>query len=143
MKPTTEAVIDMLPVSMKNPEEVVATLRKNFYANKTRSLKFRKTQLKNLIRFFEDNQEELCEALYKDLRKPKMESVLCEIQFTLNEVKNLLWNLDEYAMPEYPEKGLVNMLDGVEIHKDPYGVVLIIGSWNYPLNIALNPMAGE
>ncbi|XP_044758182.1 aldehyde dehydrogenase, dimeric NADP-preferring-like [Coccinella septempunctata] len=139
---TTEAVIDMLPVSVKNPAEVVATLRKNFYSNKTKSLKFRKTQLKNLIKFFEDNEDELCEALYKDLRKPKTESILCEIQFTLNEVKNLLWNLDEYAKTEYPEKGMVNMLDGVEIHKDPYGVVLVIGSWNYPLNIALNPMAG-
>ncbi|XP_045477791.1 aldehyde dehydrogenase, dimeric NADP-preferring-like [Harmonia axyridis] len=142
MKPTAEAVIDMFPVPVKNPEEVVATLRKNFYANKTRSLKFRKAQLKGMIKFFEDNQDELCEALYKDLRKPKTEAILCEIQFTLNEIKNLLWNLDDYAKTEHPEKGFVNMLDGVEILKDPYGVVLVIGSWNYPLNIALNPMAG-
>lgn len=34
------------------------------------------------------------------------------------------------------------MLDSVEIHKDPYGVVLIIGSWNYPIQLTLLPVAG-
>ncbi|KAL3274611.1 hypothetical protein HHI36_015992, partial [Cryptolaemus montrouzieri] len=136
------AVIDIIPRPMKNPKEVVENLRKNFYANKTRSLKFRRTQLENFIKFFEDNVDDLCDAVYKDLRKPRSETILCEIDFTINEIKNLLFNLNEYASPEYPEKGLVNMLDGVEIRKDPYGVVLVIGSWNYPLGIALNPMAG-
>lgn len=37
---------------------------------------------------------------------------------------------------------MVNILDGVEIHKDPYGVVLIIGAWNYPLQLTLVPMIG-
>ncbi|KAK9883429.1 hypothetical protein WA026_001603 [Henosepilachna vigintioctopunctata] len=141
-KNEASVVIDVNLAPSKDPEEVVATLRKNFHTNKTRSLKFRKTQLKNLMRFFQDNVDDLCDALYKDLRKPRTECITNEIEFTLNEIKNLLWNLDEYANPEYPEKGFVNMLDGVEIRKEPYGVVLVIGSWNYPLNIALNPMAG-
>lgn len=34
------------------------------------------------------------------------------------------------------------MLDSVEIHKDPFGVVLIIGAWNYPLQLTLLPVAG-
>lgn len=33
-------------------------------------------------------------------------------------------------------------MDSVEIHKDPYGVVLIIGAWNYPLQLTLLPVAG-
>lgn len=37
---------------------------------------------------------------------------------------------------------MANILDGVEIHKDPYGVVLIIGAWNYPLQLTLVPMIG-
>lgn len=41
-----------------------------------------------------------------------------------------------------PEKTFVNWLDSVEIHKDPYGVVLIIGAWNYPLQLTLLPVAG-
>lgn len=34
------------------------------------------------------------------------------------------------------------MLDSVEIQKHPYGVVLIIGPWNYPLQLTLLPLAG-
>lgn len=34
------------------------------------------------------------------------------------------------------------MMDSVEIQKHPYGVVLIIGPWNYPLQLALLPLAG-
>jgi len=34
------------------------------------------------------------------------------------------------------------MLDTVEIHKDPYGVVLVMGAWNYPIQLSLVPFAG-
>lgn len=37
---------------------------------------------------------------------------------------------------------MVNMLDKVEIRKDPYGVVLVIGPWNYPLQLCLIPVIG-
>lgn len=33
-------------------------------------------------------------------------------------------------------------MDSVEIHKDPFGVVLIMGAWNYPLQLTLLPVAG-
>lgn len=41
-----------------------------------------------------------------------------------------------------PEKPFVNILDGVEICKDPFGVVLVLGAWNYPLQLTLLPVAG-
>lgn len=40
-----------------------------------------------------------------------------------------------------PEKTFANAMDSVEIHKDPYGVVLVIGPWNYPLQLTLGPLA--
>lgn len=33
------------------------------------------------------------------------------------------------------------MLDDVVIYKDPYGVVLVLGAWNYPLQLSLLPLA--
>lgn len=33
------------------------------------------------------------------------------------------------------------MLDDVVIHKQPYGIVLIIAPWNYPVQLALIPFA--
>lgn len=40
-----------------------------------------------------------------------------------------------------PEKSFVYMLDTVVIHKEPYGVALVIGAWNYPLQLSLLPVA--
>lgn len=34
------------------------------------------------------------------------------------------------------------MLDSVQVHKDPFGVVLVMGAWNYPLQLTLAPVAG-
>lgn len=44
-------------------------------------------------------------------------------------------------MPPQPPKGVVNILDDVVIYNDPYGVALVIGAWNYPLQLLLLPMA--
>jgi acyl-CoA reductase-like NAD-dependent aldehyde dehydrogenase len=33
-------------------------------------------------------------------------------------------------------------MDGVLIYKDPYGVVLVMGAWNYPLQLTLLPVSG-
>jgi acyl-CoA reductase-like NAD-dependent aldehyde dehydrogenase len=41
-----------------------------------------------------------------------------------------------------PSKCLANIMDGVLIYKDPYGVVLVMGAWNYPLQLTLLPLVG-
>lgn len=41
-----------------------------------------------------------------------------------------------------PPKDMVNIMDRIEIKKDPYGVVLIIGPWNYPFQLIMAPLAG-
>lgn len=41
-----------------------------------------------------------------------------------------------------PSKGLVNAMDSLLIYNDPYGVVLIMGAWNYPIHLTLLPVVG-
>ena len=36
---------------------------------------------------------------------------------------------------------MVNLLDEVLLYSDPYGVALVISPWNYPLQLALLPLA--
>lgn len=40
-----------------------------------------------------------------------------------------------------PEKSFVYALDTVVVYKDPFGVVLVIGAWNYPIQLTLLPVA--
>lgn len=37
---------------------------------------------------------------------------------------------------------MINFFDDILIHKDPYGVVLVMGAWNYPLQLTLLPVVG-
>ncbi|XP_024939530.1 aldehyde dehydrogenase, dimeric NADP-preferring isoform X3 [Cephus cinctus] len=136
-------------LSLTNGKQVMGTYadliqktRDAFYSGKTRPLDWRIKQLKQFICMLEENRAEIQAALASDLRRCKFESNVLEIDYTINDIKHMLMNIKEWAAPEKPPKGLVNMLDGVEIRKDPYGVVLVIGAWNYPLQLALVPMMG-
>lgn len=66
-----------------------------------------------------------------------------EIQLVANDVRHTLQELKSWAKPEKPEKRLINILDDVYIYNDPYGVVLIIGAWNYPILLTLGPLVGK
>ncbi|XP_061721141.1 aldehyde dehydrogenase, dimeric NADP-preferring isoform X2 [Cydia pomonella] len=125
-----------------NIEEIVQRARDTFARGVTKPLAWRKQQLKNLLRMYEENYNAMVEALHKDLRRSKMEAVLLEVDYLINDLKSMLHHIDEWAKPEHPPKGFVNMLDEVVIYNDPYGVALVIGAWNYPLQLLLLPMAG-
>lgn len=59
--------------------------RQAFNSGKTRPVEWRKRQLKGMIKLLDENQKLLCEALFKDLHKPKLESLACDIDFVKNE----------------------------------------------------------
>ncbi|KAF5302516.1 hypothetical protein FQR65_LT00888 [Abscondita terminalis] len=120
--------------------EVLNDVRKSFESGRTKSVDFRKQQLQNFLRLFEENKPALLEALKTDLRKSKHESILTEVAVNVKEIGTALDNLTEWSKPVKPPKGFVNLMDEVMIMNDPYGVVLIIGAWNYPLQVSLLPM---
>jgi len=50
--------------------------------------------------------------------------------------------LDDWIRPEKPSVGLINKADNCQIRSQPKGVVLIIGAWNYPIQLTLLPLVG-
>ncbi|XP_039435475.1 aldehyde dehydrogenase, dimeric NADP-preferring-like isoform X3 [Culex pipiens pallens] len=122
--------------------DAVQQLHTTFASGKTRNVDFRLKQLRNLLRMYEENSAEMVKVLAADLRKHKQEAHVLEIDFMINDIRNTIFNLQEWVKPEKPEKTMVNIMDGVYIYKDPYGVVLVIGAWNYPLQLTLVPVAG-
>ncbi|XP_063704797.1 aldehyde dehydrogenase, dimeric NADP-preferring-like [Culicoides brevitarsis] len=125
---------------MSTFEHVIAGLRAAFASGKTMDLAFRRKQLVALQRMYKECETEMITAVAKDLRKSKHEALLAEIMPTRNEVDEMISNLNEWAAPEKPSKTLVNMLDKMMIVNDPYGVVLVLGAWNYPLQLTLVPV---
>lgn len=126
---------------MTSFDDVLQTCRLAFASGRSKDIKFRTKQLKNLLRMYEEIENDMVNALYADLRRPKQESMIVEIEVLKNDIKNILYNLEDWIKPEKPEKSFVNLLDTVQVINEPFGVVLVIGAWNYPLQLLLVPVA--
>ncbi|XP_042207614.1 aldehyde dehydrogenase, dimeric NADP-preferring-like isoform X3 [Homarus americanus] len=127
---------------MTHNEQVVQRAREAYMSGKTKDVEFRKKQLKALMRMYEENEAAFCSALAKDLHKPKQESVLLELNLLKDDIRHILARIDEWTKPESTPTNIVTLFDKPVIYHDPYGVVLIMGAWNYPVQLALLPVAG-
>lgn len=135
--------IDNAASKRKSAEALVSQTRKVFQTERTKSVVFRKKQLKNLIRFLQEEEQALCKALYRDLRKSSFEAITNEIGLVLKDAEEAVNNLDKWAKPQSVNKTVVYIFDQLMVHNDPYGVVLVIGAWNYPINVLLLPVVGK
>lgn len=80
--------------------KVVQRARDAFNRGITKSIKFREQQLKALMRLYEENTEAILDALAKDLRRHKSETILLELEYVKNDLKNTLMNLHDWVKPE-------------------------------------------
>ncbi|XP_044143357.1 aldehyde dehydrogenase family 3 member B1-like [Bufo gargarizans] len=123
-------------------DENVARLRRSFREGKTRPLQFRMSQLEALSRFLEENKEPIMESLKKDLSKPPFEVEISELSLVRSEINLALNNLGYWMKDEPVSKNMVTVMDTAFIRKEPFGVVLIIAPWNYPVHLSLIPLVG-
>ncbi|CAO3690777.1 unnamed protein product [Rhizopus microsporus] len=122
---------------------IVGSLRKQFDTGLTKNIKFRKQQLSNLARFCIENTDALLDAVYKDLRKHRIEADIGEISPVVDECEYMIKHLDQWVKPTHTSKrSLFSASTKTYIRKDPKGVALVIGAWNYPVNLLLMPVVG-
>ncbi|KAJ8275515.1 hypothetical protein COCON_G00072670 [Conger conger] len=122
--------------------EVVEQAREAFLSGRSRPLKFRVQQLKSLRRLFQEREEEIAAALKQDINKSQYDLQLFELIGIQGEIRLAIERLAEWAAPRPVEKSLLTLTDRVFIQPEPLGVVLIIGAWNYPWAITLQPLIG-
>lgn len=67
---------------------------------------------------------------------------LFEILGLEGEINLAVSKLAEWAAPRPVNKNLLTIADDVYIQPEPLGVVLIIGAWNYPIAVTLQPLVG-
>ncbi|CAD5232587.1 unnamed protein product [Bursaphelenchus xylophilus] len=121
-------------------EEVMAMQRKFYNSGATRPLEFRKKQLRKLRRLIEEERELIEKAVYKDLRRNPGITNYLEIGPSLTEIDHFLENLDKWAKPEKVAKTVATMLDTPMVVSEPYGVVFVITTWNFPALMYFYPM---
>ena len=113
-----------------------------FEAGNTRSVNARLARLKALKQNIKSNETEIVAALQHDLAKPVAEIWLAEIYVALVELNTIIKNLSQWAKPKRIAGKWLNFPSKDWIVPEPYGVTLHIAPWNYPFQLALNPLIG-
>ncbi len=135
---TTESMIRETQVN----KESLNRLRSFFDAGKTRSIAFRKKQLELLKSYILSHETEIESALYADLQKSPTEAQMTEIAVVISEIDHTLKHMKEWVKPRRVHTPLALEPSSSKVVYQPKGVVLIISPWNYPFQLAINPLIG-
>lgn len=122
--------------------EQLLSLKNYFDSGATRPYAFRKQQLQKLKAAILQYEQPLYESLYADLKKNPEESWVTETGFLIGSINSTLKGLREWMQPERVPTNLVNFPSSSYILREPLGTVLIIGPWNYPVQLLFTPLIG-
>lgn len=123
-------------------QKIIASQRKFQNSGIPLEKDFRRSALKTLKSMVSENEEKLIQALKDDLSKSESEAFITEISIVYQEIDYALKNLNKWMKPRKVPPTSANIPSKNYILPEPYGVVAILSPWNYPLNLALAPLAG-
>jgi len=126
----------------KDVESMIAAQHELYFTGVTKSPEFRKEMLIKLRDAIVKNEEEIIEALQKDLGKSAFESYVTEIGFVLSSIKDMLENIDAWMKPKSAKTPVHLQPAKSFVVREPYGSVLIIGPFNYPFQLLMEPLVG-
>ena len=113
-----------------------------FKAHKKQSLKVRIDHLKKLKKVLNEKEQDIFDALDRDLKKPVFESFTSELLMVQKEIDAFIKNLKEWAGPKRVSGSLLNFPSQDFLLSEPYGTVLMISPWNYPFQLTMVPLVG-
>ena len=110
-------------------------------SGKTRNEKWRRAQLNSLSNLLENHQQEILKALSQDLGKPATEAFF-EIIAVKQEIKLAQKNLSNWMKTRQINVPVSLKPAQALVQPDALGCILIIGPWNYPFSLTLQPLVG-
>ena len=108
----------------------------------TLDVKFRIRQLKRLKEAIKAHDVLIYDALKKDLNKPVFESYVTELSSVYSEIDYMIKHVKDWAKPKRVPTSLAHFYSKSHIFQEPYGRVLIIAPWNFPIQLSFVPLVG-
>lgn len=122
--------------------ELLQAQDKYFHKNHTRSYAFRMHQLDVLKKGIQKYEKKIIQALYDDLRKPEFEAYTNEVGFVLESIRYSQRHLRRWMKKVRVKTPLHQFGSRSYIEQVPYGKTLIIGPFNYPFQLLIEPLIG-
>lgn len=130
-------------MSLEAIQAIQIQQKKFFATGTTKSIQWRKAQLKKLLAALDQFDAKIQGALYADLGKSPFEVLVSETAFVKAELKHILKNLDEWTQPQHVGLSLIKLGPArSKIVLEPFGQCLIIAPWNYPFQLLVSPLIG-
>lgn len=123
-------------------EHIAKVQRRFFAAGKTLDVKFRLRMLDRLKQAILQYEDELYQAMKADLGKSKEEAYMCEVGLTLSELRYIKRHVKAWSKDRHVPTPLAQFHGKSFTVQEPYGVVLIMSPWNYPVLLTLEPLIG-
>ncbi|URZ88401.1 aldehyde dehydrogenase family protein [Floricoccus penangensis] len=121
-------------------QTLVDEQRKFFLSNQTKSYNYRVEQLNKLEKAIKKFSSLIDDAMMKDLNKPKSEVEIFETGFALNYLSYVRENLKDWMTVNVMDSSNIFPNSTSTIYSDPYGVMLIIAPYNYPIMLTMLPL---
>ncbi|QCR31610.1 aldehyde dehydrogenase [Lysinibacillus sp. SGAir0095] len=132
----------MARYSAKDVESMIEEQKKFFLTGHTKNIEFRKKQLLKLKDKIKQYEKEILNALNLDLGKSEFEAYSNEIGIVFDSINYFIKNIDDWAKPVHVKTPIHFQPAKSFIVREPYGVVLIIGPFNYPFQLVMEPLIG-
>jgi aldehyde dehydrogenase (NAD+) len=142
------AVVPLKPIVARQAREapfsasmsgMIGALRAEFELGTTKSLTWRRAQLRGLDTMLVEHEDAFLAALKSDLGKSAAEAISSEIAFVRSEIAHMLQHLGKWTRTEKVKTPWFLQPSRSYIARGPLGVVLIIGAWNLPVAVMLGP----
>ncbi|MEY5020396.1 MAG: hypothetical protein RLZ22_1484 [Verrucomicrobiota bacterium] len=121
---------------------LIARQRAFFRSGQTLDVNHRRQSLRALLEAIESSEQILLNALHADLRKSPHDAFASELGMVTGEIRHALKHLSSWTRPQKVRESLMAWPSSSCVRPEPMGVALIIGPWNYPLQLLLGPLVG-
>ncbi len=126
----------------KDIKELVQAQKAWFMSGSTRSLSARIKALNDLESSIKVHENDLLEALFKDLHKDRTESFMTELGIIYGEIRHHKKHLASWMRERRVRTPITLFPSTSRLMPEPYGCVLIVSPWNYPVQLCFEPLIG-
>ncbi|MDN4492319.1 aldehyde dehydrogenase [Ureibacillus aquaedulcis] len=132
----------MASFTAQDVENMIEEQKKFYLTGHTKNIEFRKKQLLKLKSKIKKYEKDILKALNLDLGKSEFEAYSNEIGIVLDSINNFIKNIDEWSKPVHVKTPIHFQPAKSFMVREPYGVALIIGPFNYPFQLVMEPLIG-